>query len=266
MEKFKNALVIDADAAFRQYITLRLEILGYKVREAETPAQIKEVLRQGNTDLIVTDYAVPGMEGPQLLNALDPSKRPVFLLTDWVTENPAAFQEQTRVKAVISKKKRWEFFKHLETLAPTVGVTEEGEEARNADERHILLIEDSPTIRNFVRRILEREMPGSVIREAEDGREAISEMAQKKVDFIITDLQMPGMDGHTFLRKVRGNNLLRQKPVLVFSSSDTNGLREEFQDDTCLEFLPKPASPEEIVSAIRRLWNCQANSFPKFKK
>ena len=266
MEKIKNALVIDADPSFRQYVTLRLEILGYKVREAENPAQIKEVLRQGNTELVVTDYSVPGMEGLQLLNALEPSKRNVFLLTDWVTENPSAFQEQTRVKAVISKKKRWEFFKHLETLVPSAETTEDGAEARNTDEKHILLIEDSPTIRNFVRRILEREMPGCVIREAEDGREAISEMAQKKVDFIITDLQMPGMDGQTFLRKVRGNNLLKQKPVLVFSSSDTSGLREEFQDDTCLEFLHKPASPEEIVAAIHRLWDCQANAFLKFKK
>lgn len=267
MNKLKNALVIDTDPTFRQYVTLRLEILGYKVWEAETPHQIRQAVKEGQADLVVTDYAVPGLEGAQLLQALEPSKRPVFLLTDSVTGNPETFQEQTQVRAVISKKKRWEFFKHLETIIPSNAAPEESApETETPDEKHILLIEDSPTIRNFVRRILEREMPGSVIREAQDGREAISEMAQKKVDFIITDLQMPGMDGHTFLRKVRGNNILRQKPVLVFSSSDASGIKEEFRDDTCLEFLPKPASPEEIVSAIRRLWDCQANPLQKFKR
>jgi len=91
-------------------------------------------------------------------------------------------------------------------------------------------------------------------------------MAQKKVDFIITDLQMPGMDGQTFLRKVRSNNILKQKPVLVLSSSDTSALREEFQDDGCLEFLPKPASPEAIVAAIWRLLDCQANPLKNLKR
>src|SRR5581483_6140063 len=123
-------------------------------------------------------------------------------------------------------------------------------EVRDMGEKHILLIEDSPTIRNYVRRILEKEMPGCVIREAEDGRDAISEMAQKKVDLIITDLQMPGMDGATFLRMVRKNNLLKQKPVLVFSSSETSVLKNEFGGDGCLEFLPKRASPESIMAAL----------------
>lgn len=261
----KTALVIDADASFRQYVTLRLEVLGYKVREAGTPAQVKEALRESAADLVVTEIAVPGMEGLELLNALEPAKRPVFLLTDWVTEDPEAFQEQTQVRAVISKKKRWEFFKQLETLGPAV-IVEDDVVMKPAEEKHILLIEDSPTIRHSVRRILERDLPGCVVREAGDGRDAISEMAQKKVDFIITDLQMPGMDGQTFLRKVRSNNILKQKPVLVLSSSDTSLLKAEFQDDGCIEFLAKPASPETIVAAVRRLWDCQTGPLQKFKR
>ncbi len=261
----KTALVIDADPTFRQYVTLRLEILGFEVREAGTPSQIKEVLRAGQTDLVVTEFAIPGLEGHELLQVLEPSKRPVFLLTDWVSEDSEAFQKQTCVKAVISKKKRWEFFKQLETLGPTVTV-EADPETRPGEERHILLIEDSTTIRNFVRRILERELPGCVIREAEDGRNAISEMAQKKVDLIITDLQMPGMDGRTFLKMIRKNNLLKQKPVLVFSSNEASDLKAEYKYDTCMEFLPKPASPEEIMAAINRLWDCQSNSLRKLKR
>ncbi len=265
MEKIRTALVIDSDASFRQFVTLRLEILGFKVKEAETPVQIRSVVKEGEVDLVVTEFAVPGLEGESLLSVLEPSKRPVFLLTHWVSENPEAFLRQTQVRAVIPKKKRSEFFKQLEFLDPVIK-TGPSVETRNPQERHILLIEDSPTIRHYVRRTLEREMPGCVIREAEDGRDAISEMAQKKVDLIITDLQMPGMDGHTFLRMIRRNSLLKQKPVLVFSSSDVSDLRVEFGDDSCLEFLPKPASPDQIMEAIGRLWDCEAHPLKYLKK
>jgi CheY-like chemotaxis protein len=261
----KTALVIDADPAFRQYVTLRLEVLGFKVREAENPTQIREAVRRGDVDLVVSEFAVPGLEGLQLLQALEPAKRPVFLLTDWVMEDAEAFQEQTRVRAVISKKKRWEFFKQLETLGPTATVEAEVGMKPN-EEKHILLIEDSPTIRNLVRRILEKEIPGCVIREAEEGRDAISEMAQKKVDLIVTDLQMPGMDGRTFLKMIRRNNLLKQKPVLVFSSGDVSDLKAEYKYDSCMEFLAKPSSPEEIMAAINRLWDCQSSPLRNFKK
>lgn len=256
MDKLKTTLVIDADASFRQFVTLRLEILGYKVQEAVTPAQIKEAVRDGQPDLIVTEFAVPGLEGLQLLQALEPAKRPVFLLTQWVPDNPEAFLKETKVKAVIHKKKRSEFFKQLESWEASGGSFLPAVE-RGGEEKHILLVEDSPTIRNHVRRILERELPGFTIREAEDGRNAISEMAQKKVGLIVTDLNMPGMDGRTFLRMLRRNHLLKQKPVLVFSSNDASDLQIEFGDDSCMEFLHKPASPEEILGAIRRLWACQ---------
>jgi len=264
MEKLKTALVIDTDHSFRQFVALRLEILGFNVKEAETPDQIRFAVRSGEADLVVTETGVPGLEGGQLLSVLEPSKRPVFLLTHWVSENPETFLRESQVRAVIPKKKRSEFFKQLEFLEPAAN-KEPSVETRSAQEKHILLIEDSPTIRHYVRRTLERELKDCVIREAEDGRDAISEMAQKKVDLIITDLQMPGMDGRTFLRMIRKNGLLKQKPVLVFSSSDVTDLRAEFNEDACLEFLPKPATPEQIMGAIQRLWDCQARPLKNLK-
>ncbi len=255
MERIKNALVIDPDADQRQFVSLRLEILGYKVREAENQAQIKAALREMDPDLVVTDTGVPGMEGTSLLAVLEPVKRPVFLLTEWTCDDPDGYLQETRVRAIVTKKKRTDLFKLIDGLGPLQ--RPEAPEARQAAERHILLIEDSPTIRQYVRRILVKGLPGCVVREAAEGRDAISEMAQKKVDLIVTDLEMPGMDGPTFLRMIRKNNLLKQKPVLVFSSSDSSQVRSEFSGDGCMEFLLKPAGAEQILGAIGRLWECQ---------
>jgi len=257
MGKFKTALVIDSDVSSRKFVALRLEILGYRVREAGTPDQIKEALGEGETDLVVSEFAVPGLGGAELLQVLEPAKRQVFLLTQWDFDHSEAFLNQTRVKAVIPKRKRSELFKCLEAPSPKDRRPAQAVEIKDSRRKQILLIEDSPTIRHQVRRILEKEMPECEIREAEDGKNAISEMAQKKVDFIITDLNMPGMDGRTFLRMIRRNNLLKQKPVLVFSSGDTSDLQAEFDGDLCLEFLPKPADAETIMAAMNRLWECQ---------
>ena len=256
METNKTALVIDPDHDQRQFVTLRLEILGFKVREAENQAQVKAALREWDVDLVVTDKGVPGLEGTAFLSLLEPSKRPVFLLTEWTCADPEAYIQETQIKGIVTKKRRTDLFKLIDNLGP-IQKAEGASESKGASEKHILLIEDSPTIRQYVRKILEKGLPGSVIREATEGRDAISEMAQKKVDLIITDLQMPGMDGPTFLRMIRKNNLLKQKPVLVFSSSDSSQVRAEFGEDGCMEFLLKPASAEQILGAVQRLWECQ---------
>lgn len=249
----KTALVIDTDSGFRQLVGLRLEILGFKVFEAEDASAVRRVMGENSIDIVVSEFAVPGLEGEALFKILEPAKRPVFLFTQWATENPEEFARQTGVRAVIHKKRRSELFKQMEFLGSftkTVPVVPQG------IEKHILVIEDSATMRHILRSILTKEAPHCVIREAQDGREAISEMAQKKVDLIITDLQMPGMDGHTFIRKIRGNNLLKQKPILVFTSTtDLVDLKNEFANDPCLEILSKPSTPQEIVESLGRLWH-----------
>jgi CheY-like chemotaxis protein len=99
-----------------------------------------------------------------------------------------------------------------------------------------LIIDDSPTVRGLLRRLLEGEMPGCRVREAAEGRAAIHELTQGKVDLIITDLQMPGMDGHRLMSVLKGNPLLRRKPVIVLSSSITEELRGLFKDIAHIRF------------------------------
>jgi len=119
--------------------------------------------------------------------------------------------------------------------------------------RQILLVEDSLTLRGMIRRVLEKYFPEDEIREAEDGRQAMSRMSQKKVDLIITDLEMPGMDGFTFLNHLKNNQLLSRKPVLVFSGNINGALRDEAIKLPNLRFLAKPASPEKIAEEVSAL-------------
>jgi CheY-like chemotaxis protein len=159
------------------------------------------------------------------------------------------------VKAIFHKSQRNELLKSVIENLQAVPLKETKDL-----ERHILVIEDSPTIRNFLRRILEKSFPASVIREAADGRQALTEMSNKKVDFILTDLQMPGMDGHAFLKMLHANPILKHKPVLVLSSSITADLREQVKGFERVRLLAKPSSAEEISKTVLELMEMAAAS------
>jgi CheY-like chemotaxis protein len=116
-----------------------------------------------------------------------------------------------------------------------------------------LLIEDSDTVRGFLKRCLERALPTAKIVEATEGRQALHEMTRCRADLILTDLQMPGMDGRSFIAKLRSNPLLRKKAVLVLSSDNVEDLRSLYSSDAGIRFLTKPSTSEEILKAVRSL-------------
>lgn len=117
----------------------------------------------------------------------------------------------------------------------------------------ILLIEDSATIRRYLHQLFLRELPQVRLIEASDGRAALHEMTRFKADLIVTDLQMPGMDGRAFIAKLRSNALLRKKSLLVLSGDDVNDLRALYRFDDGIRFLTKPSSADEIMQAARGL-------------
>jgi CheY-like chemotaxis protein len=117
----------------------------------------------------------------------------------------------------------------------------------------ILIIDDSATTRGLLKKALVQGCPDCTVREAQDGRSAIHELTQGKVDLIISDLEMPGVDGHRFLETLQGNPLLRKKKVLVFSSAITPELIERHRDNPNVAFLNKPASSDNISKAVQDL-------------
>ena len=117
----------------------------------------------------------------------------------------------------------------------------------------VLVADDSPTARGILRRALESSFGDCEVFEAVDGRSAMREMTKGKMDLIITDLEMPGVDGHRFLQTMQGNPLLKKKKVLVFSSAISPELKISLAGQPNIGFLSKPASAEGIAQAVRDL-------------
>ncbi len=226
----KKVLLVDPDSRTRNWVAIRLESMDLHVAEALNAEEAMNILDSQEIHLVVTDGPLEGgLKVEAFFHKLNQFKIPFFLFS----QSPRG-EESTRF---IPRQNRDQL---VEQVAVFFG--------SNHKARHILIIEDSPTLRGFLRRALEKGFPGDVIREAEEGRQAFSLMAQKKVDLIITDMEMPGMDGRTFLNHLNANPILSKKPILVFSSNITSELEQLAANLSNVRLLAKPADPEKVIA------------------
>jgi two-component system chemotaxis sensor kinase CheA len=97
------------------------------------------------------------------------------------------------------------------------------------EQRRVLVVDDSPTLRALHRSVLENA--GYVVVEAEDGGEALVALQKEPADVVITDIQMPGMDGLTLIRRLREAAEWRRLPIIVVSQY---GRKEDLQKAAAL--------------------------------
>lgn len=242
----KRILLVDPDSRSREKSALRFSVMDLEVLEAADAGEALGFLENGNPDLIVTDWPLLAGEKTSLFQGrLQAGPLPVvFCSSD--PEGKRSLPVPTRAQHVfVPKEDRKEIGNQVERLLSEGGDPKGREEPKRG--RQILVIEDSPTLRGIIRRTLEKGFPQDVVREAEEGRQALSQMSQKKVDLIVTDLEMPGMDGMTFLNHLKSSPLLSRKPVLIFSSRISAELRERVALSPNIRFLAKPAAPERIL-------------------
>ena len=119
---------------------------------------------------------------------------------------------------------------------------------------NVLIVDDSPAMRSFVRRVL--NLSGLTIGnclEASDGKEALATLQQEWVDVVLTDLNMPTMDGEQLVRHLGEQESLRTIPVLVVSTDRTQGRVEQLMSLGAKGYVTKPFMPETLREEIERV-------------
>ena len=114
----------------------------------------------------------------------------------------------------------------------------------------VLVVDDSHTNRELISEILEGSPYITVVGTAADGEEAIQKVVRLKPDLITLDLEMPRMDGFTFLRWLMRSFPV---PVLVISSRDDDKSVIRALEFGAVDFLPKPINPEAMEDLGREL-------------
>ncbi|MBP8286584.1 MAG: response regulator [Rhodoferax sp.] len=115
----------------------------------------------------------------------------------------------------------------------------------------IMVVDDSASMRRVVGIALKGA--GYDVLEGVDGKDALSKLTGQKVHMIISDVNMPVMDGIAFLKAVKAMPAYKFTPVIMLTTESAEEKKREGQAAGARAWVVKPFQPEQLVNAVQRL-------------
>lgn len=119
----------------------------------------------------------------------------------------------------------------------------------------ILVVDDSPTVVKFVSFSLKKGGYGVVT--ACDGMDALEKISNltEQVDLVITDLNMPNLDGYALISTLRQNEAHRETPIIILTSEEEEADRQKGMEVGANSYLVKPFQPAVLLTEVTKLLN-----------
>jgi len=119
---------------------------------------------------------------------------------------------------------------------------------------NMLIVDDSYSMRSVIRKIITLSgFKMDQCYEAQNGREALEVLSKQWVDVIISDINMPEMNGIEFLKHLKQDNLFKEIPVIFVTTEGSKERIQEATDAGVVGFLKKPFLPEELRKLLCNL-------------
>jgi two-component system, chemotaxis family, chemotaxis protein CheY len=118
----------------------------------------------------------------------------------------------------------------------------------------VLIVDDSAAIRKILQRVLRQtEVPIGTVYEAGDGVEALETLRRETIGLVLSDINMPNMDGLEFLTKMRAEEVWKSIPVLMVSTEGTKAKVLEAVERGASGYVRKPFTAEQIQEKLAGL-------------
>jgi two-component system chemotaxis response regulator CheY len=117
---------------------------------------------------------------------------------------------------------------------------------------HALVVEDSPTMRQLISFAL-RRIKGLEVEEADDGVDGLKKLSEQRFDILITDINMPVMDGLKLVSLVRKDETHKDIPIVIIT---TEGAAEDRQRAMSLganAYITKPIQAPQVINCVKKL-------------
>ena len=115
----------------------------------------------------------------------------------------------------------------------------------------VLIVDDSAAIRKILQRVLRQaEVPLGTVYEAGDGREALEQLRAQKVGLVLSDINMPNMDGLQLLREIRANGAWRDLPVVMITTEGGQTRVMEAVQLGASGYVRKPFTADQIKEKL----------------
>jgi two-component system, chemotaxis family, chemotaxis protein CheY len=117
--------------------------------------------------------------------------------------------------------------------------------------RRVLTIDDSKTMRDMVGFTL--KSAGFEVIEAEDGLRALAILVRTKVDLVITDINMPNMDGVTLVKELRARSAHKSTPILILTTEGGDDKKAEGRAAGATGWIVKPFAPDKLLQVVNKV-------------
>ncbi len=117
--------------------------------------------------------------------------------------------------------------------------------------KRILTADDSPSVRQVMTFVLTGA--GYEVTEAVDGKDAVGKLPKGPFNLVITDLNMPNLDGVGLIKAVRANPVHRLTPVLMVTTEASAEKKTEGRTAGATGWVVKPFTPEQLLAVVRKL-------------
>ena len=216
-----------------------------------------EALNPDLHDLIISAMHLQDMTGTELVQNMRMDERlreiPFMLVS---SETHFRYLEPIRQAGVIAilpkpydiEQLRRALYSTVHYLDPTALDTRQIE----AEDLNVLVVDDSFTARNHIKRVLSN-MGIQRITEAKNGKEAVSILADRFFDLIVTDYNMPEMDGKQLVEYIRSKSNQTSIPVLMVSSESDNSRLAAVQQAGVSAICDKPFEPETVRELLLKM-------------
>jgi len=240
-------LIVDDSAVVRKSLTKLLEEVGANVTAAEDGEKGLEIALTQSFDLIITDVEMPKLGGYALCLKLknNPATRsiPVIILSTQDSDEAIERGFQSGATAYISKSEAMTQLK--KTIEKVL------DKSSFKQERTVLVVDDSKTIRFLVEKGLSEA--GFHVLTATNGKEGLDMVKVRTPDLILSDINMPEMDGIEFCKQIKTNSEWAAVPFVIMSSHSERSLVRGMIEQGATTYIVKPFNLDQLVITIENI-------------
>lgn len=254
LEQQTKLLLVDDSKTSRKMIKPSLEQEGYEVIEADNGEQALKIIREMDVDIIVSDVEMPILDGITLCRIIrqqDKLSTPVLLLSAQQTDKAIISGFNAGADDYIIKSDHSSTHKVVvPELLSRIERLLNAKDSLGRPER-ILVVEDSATMLHQLNNSL--KIQGFKVDVAKDGLSAWGKLNANQYDLVITDYDMPYVDGLELCTRIRQSNKFENLPIIIETSKDSKADQVKIRSIGIQAFITKPFSPDRLIAEVERV-------------
>ncbi|MGA9176355.1 MAG: response regulator [Desulfobacterales bacterium] len=251
MTSERRILIVDDSAVFRTSMRKILASMNAEIILAQDGQEGLDLALKETFDIVVSDIDMPKINGIELCRTIKNTTAtqgiPVVMVSTFDSDSDVDKGFEAGASAYLSK---YEIQSHLlETVENVLS------KSKFMNNRLIMVVDDS----KVVRRIVEKGLAESGFRviTAENARKALALLDTLQPDLILTDIEMPDINGFEFCQAVHTNPELSMIPIVAMSSKTDRGYMKRMLQNGASAYLCKPFNIDELVILVEKMLSDQ---------